>query len=183
MRDEVLRLEESIRLLLKYLGEDAGRPDLRDTPRRFLRAMSELTRGLREPAPEIVFFSLDGKERPGPVVIEDIRAASLCEHHLLPIIMRVSVAYVPGDRVPGLSKVIRLVRWAAARPVLQERFTEWLADLLAERLGARSVSVRVCGIHMCAFLRGVVDEHHKMITQAKRGEIDITPGCKCPAFR
>ncbi|MEM0479622.1 MAG: GTP cyclohydrolase I, partial [Pyrobaculum sp.] len=100
--------------------------------------------------------------------------------HLLPILLRVSVAYIPGEGVPGLSKVIKLVKWAAARPIMQERFTEWLADLLMEKLRARAVYVKVCGVHMCSFIRGVRDEHHNMVTSAKRGDIDVSIDCKRP---
>jgi GTP cyclohydrolase I len=114
------------------------------------------------------------------VVIENIGAVAICEHHLLPILLRVSVAYVPGDSVPGLSKVIKLVKWAAARPIMQERFTEWLADLLMEKLRARAVKVKVCGVHMCSFIRGARDEHHNMITEAKRGDIDVQLDCRRP---
>ncbi|MEZ0318714.1 MAG: GTP cyclohydrolase I [Pyrobaculum sp.] len=172
--------EEAVAKLLAFLGEDVKRPGVVNTPKRFVKAMEELTRGLREPPPEVVFFPLEYDAEPGPVVIEDISAVSICEHHLLPILLRVSVAYVPGDGVPGLSKVIRLVKWAAARPIMQERFAEWLADLLMEKLRAKAVKVKVCGVHMCSFIRGVKDEHHNMITEAKRGEVDVQLSCRRP---
>ncbi|MCX8136508.1 GTP cyclohydrolase I [Pyrobaculum aerophilum] len=172
--------ERGVEELLEYLGEDLTRPGVLNTPKRFVKAMEELTRGLREPPPEVVFFPLEYDVELGPVVIENIGAVSLCEHHLLPILLRISVAYVPGDGVPGLSKVIRLVKWAAARPIMQERFTEWLADLLMEKLRAKGVQVKVCGVHMCSFIRGVKDEHHNMITEARRGEIDVKLSCKRP---
>lgn len=176
----VVKPEEGVRALLEHLGEDVTRPGVVDTPKRFVKALGELTRGLREPPPEVVFFPLEYDAEPGPVVIENISAVSLCEHHLLPILLSVSVAYIPGDGVPGLSKVIRLVKWAAARPIMQERFTEWLADLLMEKLRARAVAVEVCGVHMCSFIRGVRDEHHNMVTRAKRGDIDVRLRCRRP---
>ena len=175
-----LRPERGVEDLLKYLGEDVSRPGVVGTPRRFVKAMEELTRGLREPPPEVVFFPLEYEAEVGPVVIENISAVSICEHHLLPILLRVSVAYIPGDKVPGLSKVIKLVKWAAARPIMQERFTEWLADLLMEKLHAKAVKVKVCGVHMCSFIRGVRDEHHNMVTEARRGEIEVQLNCKRP---
>jgi len=172
--------EDAVAALLGHLGEDLRRPGVVNTPKRFVKAMEELTRGLREPPPEVVFFPLEYDAEPGPVVIENISAVSICEHHLLPILLRISVAYVPGDGVPGLSKVIRLVKWAAARPIMQERFTEWLADLLMEKLRAKAVKVKVCGVHMCSFIRGVKDEHHNMVTEAKRGDIEVALKCKRP---
>jgi GTP cyclohydrolase I (EC 3.5.4.16) len=178
--EQKLKPERAVQALLRHLGEDVSRPGVVDTPRRFVKAMEELTRGLREPPPEVVFFPLEYDAEVGPVVIENISAVSICEHHLLPILLRVSVAYVPGDGVPGLSKVIKLVKWAAARPIMQERFTEWLADLLMEKLRARAVKVKVCGVHMCSFIRGVRDEHHNMVTEAKRGEIEVKLRCKKP---
>lgn len=180
LEKKMLKPEESVKILLEHLGEDVTRPGVVETPKRFVKALWELTRGLREPPPEVVFFPMEYDAEPGPVVIENISAVSLCEHHLLPIFLSVSVAYVPGDGVPGLSKVIRLVKWAAARPIMQERFTQWLADLLMEKLRARAVAVRVCGVHMCSFIRGVRDEHHNMVTVAKRGDIDVKLRCRKP---
>jgi len=179
-REQRLRPEKGVEALLTHLGEDVSRPGVVNTPRRFVKAMEELTRGLREPPPEVVFFPLEYEAEVGPVVIENIGAVAVCEHHLLPILLRVSVAYVPEDGVPGLSKVIKLVKWAAARPIMQERFTEWLADLLMEKLRARAVKVKVCGVHMCSFVRGARDEHHNMITEAKRGDIDVQLDCRRP---
>ncbi len=179
-KEGVEKAEAAVTSLLIHLGEDLSRPGVANTPKRFVKAMEELTRGLREPAPEVVFFPLEYEADPGPVVIENIRAVSLCEHHLLPIVLNISVAYQPGDAVPGLSKVIRLVKWAAARPIMQERFTEWLADLLMDKLKARAVKVKVCGVHMCSFIRGVKDEHHTMITEARRGDLDVRLDCKRP---
>ncbi|MFN3803949.1 MAG: GTP cyclohydrolase I [Pyrobaculum sp.] len=174
------RPERGVELLLKHLGEDPARPGLADTPRRFVRAMEELTRGLREPPPEVIFFPLEYEAEVGPVVVENIGAVSICEHHLLPILLKVSVAYIPGGGVPGLSKVIKLVKWAAARPIMQERFTEWLADLLIEKLKARAVYVKICGVHMCSYIRGARDEHHNMVTEARRGEVNVRLRCRRP---
>jgi GTP cyclohydrolase I len=178
--EQKLKPERAVQALLRHLGEDVSRPGVVDTPRRFVKAMEELTRGLREPPPEVVFFPLEYEAEVGPVVIENISAVSICEHHLLPILLRVSVAYIPGDGVPGLSKVIKLVKWAAARPIMQERFTEWLAELLMEKLRAKAVKVKVCGVHMCSFIRGARDEHHNIVTEAKRGGIEVELRCKRP---
>lgn len=166
--------------IIAELGDDPARPGIRDTPERFLRALRELTYGLREPPPQVVLFPMEYGATPSLVVIENIRAVGLCEHHLLPIIMSVSVAYRPKGPVPGLSKVSRLVKWAAARLLLQERFTEWLADLLMEKLSAEAVKVRVCGVHLCSAIRGVKDEHHYMVTEAVRGEINVELKCRRP---
>jgi GTP cyclohydrolase I len=166
-------IERYIRDILRFLGENPERPGLRETPRRFVNALLELTRGLREPAPEIKFFPMEGVEYVGRVVINDVKFVSVCEHHLLPIIGTVTVIYEPlNNEVPGLSKVARYIKWLAARPILQERFTTRLASELRAVLRARYVYVKVCALHMCAMIRGVKDEDMYMVTEAWSGEID-----------
>jgi GTP cyclohydrolase I len=168
-------IEENIRNLLRFLGEDPKRPGLRETPRRFVNALLELTRSLREPAPEVKLFPMEGVEYVGRISINDIRFTSICEHHLLPIIGTATVIYEPlNSEVPGLSKVARYVKWLAARPTLQERFTSKLANDLRIRLNAKYVYVKVCALHMCAMTRGVKDEDMYMVTESWSGNIDET---------
>lgn len=153
--------------IIELIGDNPGRPGLRETPRRFLNALLELTRGLREPPPAIKFFPMEGSKYIGRISINDIKFISLCEHHLLPIVGTVTVVYEPlNGEVPGLSKVARYVKWLAARPILQERFTARLANELKEVLHAKYVYVKVCALHMCAMIRGVKDEDMYMVTEA-----------------
>lgn len=165
------KLEYHVKEILRLLGEDVSRPGLRETPRRFARALLELTRGLREEEPEPKFFPMEIPADVGRVEIANVRFVSLCEHHLLPIVGSVSIVYKPlNAEVPGLSKVARYVKWLAARPILQERFTAILAESLRERLRARYVYVKVCALHMCTFIRGVKDEDMVMVTEAWSGD-------------
>ncbi|WP_069808046.1 GTP cyclohydrolase I [Vulcanisaeta thermophila] len=165
-------IELHVREILRLLGEDVNRQGLRETPRRFAKALLELTRGLREPEPEMRFFSLGGVKYPGRVLVSNVRFNSLCEHHLLPIIGLATVVYEPlNSEVPGLSKVARYIKWLAARPILQERFTALLANELREKINARYVYVKVCALHMCVFLRGVKDEEMYMVTEAWSGDL------------
>ena len=108
------------------------------------------------------------------ITIENIDFVSLCEHHLLPIIGRVSICYKPrGEYVPGLSKVARFVKWFAKKFILQERFTIELCERLYELLNAKFVYCKVCAIHMCVFMRGVKDRSLVLTTDALVGESDI----------
>mgnify|MGYP001773021978 CR=1 FL=1 len=165
--DELSEMERYISKIIEFLGDDPGRPGLRETPRRFLNALLELTYGLREPPPPIKFFPMEGNKYVGRISINDIEFVSLCEHHLLPVMGTVTVVYEPlNSEVPGLSKVARYVKWLAARPMLQERFTGRLANELKEVLHAKYVYVKVCALHMCAMIRGVKDEDMYMVTEA-----------------
>ncbi|MGC8606642.1 MAG: GTP cyclohydrolase I [Vulcanisaeta sp.] len=187
--DTMLEIEEYIRKIIEFLGDDPDRPGLKETPRRFLSALLELTHGLRESPPEVKFFPMEGSKYVGRISVNDIEFISLCEHHLLPVMGTVTVVYEPfNSEVPGLSKVARYVKWLAARPMLQERFTSKLANELKELLHARYVYVKVCALHMCAMVRGVKDEDLYMVTEAWSGgigddelkELRETTHCKVP---
>ncbi|MGC9152840.1 MAG: GTP cyclohydrolase I FolE [Vulcanisaeta sp.] len=169
---DYISIEENVRELIRFLGDQPDRPGLKETPRRFVNALLELTRGLREPPPEIKFFPMEGEKYVGRISVNDIRFTSICEHHLLPIIGTATIVYEPlNSEVPGLSKVARYVKWLAARPTLQERFTSRLANELRSLLNARYVYVKVCALHMCAMIRGVKDEDMYMVTDSWSGDI------------
>ncbi|MGC8543027.1 MAG: GTP cyclohydrolase I FolE [Vulcanisaeta sp.] len=169
---DYISIEENVRELIRFLGDQPDRPGLKETPRRFVNALLELTRGLREPPPEIKFFPMEGEKYVSRISVNDIRFTSICEHHLLPIIGTATIVYEPlNSEVPGLSKVARYVKWLAARPTLQERFTSRLANELRSLLNARYVYVKVCALHMCAMIRGVKDEDMYMVTDSWSGDI------------
>ncbi|WP_054844096.1 GTP cyclohydrolase I FolE [Vulcanisaeta souniana] len=182
--------EKYVSRIIEFLGDDPDRPGLRETPRRFISALLELTRGLREPPPQVKFFPpMEDSKYVGRITVNDIEFTSLCEHHLLPVMGTVTVTYEPlNSEVPGLSKVARYVKWLAARPMLQERFTARLVNELKEVLHARYVYVKVCALHMCAMIRGVKDEDMYMTTEAWSGdlsneelmELKQTVHCKVP---
>lgn len=168
-KDIFSKLEYHIKEILKLLNVDINKPDIRETPKRFARVLLELTRGLREEAPTIKFFTMDGAKLGSDVyiTIRDIRFVSLCEHHLLPVIGNVSVVYVPrGNEVPGLSKVARIVKWFCAKPILQERVTIELAEYLLRSIKAKFIHVKMCALHTCTYIRGVKDENIYMVTEA-----------------
>jgi len=183
----VEEIARRIREILILLGENPNREGLVETPVRVAKALLEMTRGLREPEPMMKVFSLiDGKEAEyysdkNLVLIKDISFSSLCEHHMLPIIGKIHVAYVINDsgKVAGLSKIIRIVNYYSSRLQLQERLVEQIADALYKSdVKPKGVMVIANGIHMCTYMRGVKDKNAKMISIATRGVFNTRKGLR-----
>lgn len=154
---------ETIRDLLADLGANVDR----ETPRRMLRALRELTEGYNTDITKLLKTFPSPKD-PGIVSVADITFASLCEHHVLPFTGTVSVAYIPGDRVVGLSKIPRLVRAITRRLQLQERIGQEIADALVTGLTPVGVMVVVKARHTCMGLRGI-ESPGEMRTSCVRG--------------
>lgn len=160
--------EHAGRLFLKALGIDpdaADAPDLARTPRRFAEAYAELLSS--DPFDFTTFDNSEGYDE--LVLIRDIPVRSLCEHHLLPFTGTAHVAYLPDDRVVGLSKIPRMVEHYARRPQTQERLTVQIADALAVRLQPRGIGVVIEATHTCMTLRGARATGSKTSTSALRG--------------
>ncbi|MDR0678852.1 MAG: GTP cyclohydrolase I [Puniceicoccales bacterium] len=146
--------EDALRGLLRDLGEDPGRPELVPTPQRSLAAFREIAGGIEECSPLTTTFPALGYN--DWIRLDRIAFGSLCEHHMLPFAGTVSIAYWPaGDRVVGLSKLVRLVRQLSKKLQLQEHLTVRLAQTIYEKLRPRAVAVRVEAEHSCMALRGV----------------------------
>ena len=155
--------------IIRSLGEDAGRPGLRATPQRYARAMRFLTGGYEVEPEDVVGNGVFEAEGEGAVLVRDIEFHSLCEHHLLPFFGRVHVAYLPGEKIIGLSKIPRLVDLYARRLQVQERITEQLADALVKVLEPKGVLVVAEARHLCMAMRGVEKQHSATATRALRG--------------
>ena len=138
--------------LLVYFGEDPKREGLKDTPKRVIKAFEELLSGYRTPMPEFTTFGSSYDEM---VVVSPISCISLCEHHILPILIEANIGYIPNERVVGISKIPRLVKWCCARLVIQENLTGQIADILDDRLEPLGVAVVLKGRHLCMEIRGV----------------------------
>ncbi len=162
------RAARAIRELLFALGEDPDRDGLRDTPDRVARMYRELLEGRGVP-PGTHLDRTFAETCDDAVIVRDIQVNSLCEHHLLPFTGRAHVAYVPGARVVGLSKLARTVRVFARRLQVQERLTTEVADALMSDLDARGALVRIDAEHMCMRVRGVGEPNASMVTTAARG--------------
>lgn len=163
-------LEESVRGLLKGIGEEIDRDGLRDTPRRVADMYIELFEGLHKSAVEEldVMFEAGHDEM---VMVKDIPLASLCEHHLIPFVGKAHVAYIPNKKgqITGLSKLARVVDIVSKRPQVQERLTTQVAEALEEGLSPRGVLVVVEAEHLCMSMRGVRKPGSKTMTSAVRG--------------
>jgi len=163
------QIEEAVRAILSNIGENPDREGLLRTPLRVAKMYAELTAGYHvDPAALIndAIFSVDYDEM---VLVKDIDFYSMCEHHLLPFMGRVHIAYIPHGRVIGLSKIPRIVEMFARRLQVQERMTVQIADFIDEALRPLGVAVIAEGVHMCSVMRGVKKANAKMITSSMRG--------------
>lgn len=155
--------------MLRLLGEDPTREGLARTPQRWEKAMQYLTSGYRTNLAEIVngaLFSVDFDEM---VVVRNIEFFSLCEHHMLPFFGKIHVAYLPKDKVIGLSKIPRIVDMFARRLQLQERLTQQVAEAITEAIAPRGVGVLCEAQHFCMMMRGVEKQHSGAVTSSMLG--------------
>ena len=150
------RIEAAVAEILEAIGENPARAGLINTPQRVAKAYLEFFAGVGEnPLDHLAeTVDLDGDQLSELVLLRDIEFRSMCEHHLLPFTGVAHLAYVPGDRVVGLGKLPRVVETLAARPQLQERLTEEIADALEAGLQARGVLVGLDAVHGCVSARG-----------------------------
>lgn len=162
--------EQAVRTLILWAGEDPAREGLRDTPRRVVKAYREFFCGYdQDPATVLrrTFSEVEGYD--DMIVLRDIRFESHCEHHLVPIIGRAHVGYLPNRRVVGISKLARLVDLFARRMQIQERMTAQIADTLEEVLEPLGVGVIIEAAHQCMSTRGVHKPGVGMVTSRMRG--------------
>jgi GTP cyclohydrolase I len=178
------RLEAAYGEVLKVLGE-LGYPtdsdyNFQDTAARAAKAMLELVKPTGEINTEIdEMLSRTFPARYDEMVISKYNACfGMCPHHLLPVVYRVSVAYLPGSRVLGISKLSRLVHLLARRPVLQEDLTHELAEILHARLETRGSAAYVEGLHLCMAARGVEAHEARVVTSAVRGVFRENPATR-----
>jgi len=164
-----MSLKQAYATIIREIGEDLDRPGLKDTPDRAAKAFEFLNRGYKQTVDEVVNNALFPSDCDEMVVVKDIELYSLCEHHLLPFIGRVHVAYIPTGKVLGLSKVARIVDMYARRLQIQENLTRQIAETIQEVTGAKGVGVIVSAKHMCMMMRGVEKQNSEMKTSAMLG--------------
>lgn len=161
--------EDNITRLLQFVGEDPARGGLKETPARVVKAWQQWTAGYNQHASEVLKTFEDGAKKYNEmVVVENIPVYSHCEHHLAPIFGQATVAYIPCERIVGLSKINRLVDIFARRLQVQERMTTQIADALMEHLQPRGCGVLVRARHFCMESRGV-KQNSLTTTSALRG--------------
>jgi GTP cyclohydrolase I len=178
---DLKRAERAVRELLLAMGEDPDREGLADTPRRVARMYQDLFAG-SQTDPEIHLRRTFSEPYDEIVVLREIDFSSLCEHHLLPFIGRAHVAYLPGNRVVGLSKLARTVDAFARRPQVQERLTSQIADSIMQHLKARAVMVVIESEHLCMKVRGVAKPNSVMATSAIRGTFKTDAAARAEAM-
>ena len=162
-------LEEAVRTVLTELGEDPEREGLLKTPHRVAKALQFLTEGYSQDPKAILNQALFTSSNDEMVLVRDIEFYSMCEHHMLPIIGRAHVAYIPDGKVVGLSKIPRIVNVFARRLQIQEQMTEQIADAISETIQPKGVAVVVHARHMCMEMRGVEKINSTTVSSALRG--------------
>jgi GTP cyclohydrolase I len=168
-------LERAIHDLLKEIGEDPSREGLERTPSRVAKALQYLTSGYGQDVHAVLNEALFTEEYDEMVVVKDIDFYSMCEHHLLPFFGKAHIAYMPGHKIVGLSKIPRLVEMYSRRLQVQERLTTQIAHTLDEVLQPRGVAVVVEALHMCMLMRGVEKQNSKAVTSAMLGAFRERP--------
>ncbi|MFW9263883.1 GTP cyclohydrolase I FolE [Nostoc sp. KVJ20] len=162
-------MKQAVRTLLIGLGEDPDREGLKDTPKRVMKALQFLTKGYHESLDELLNGAVFTEDANEMVLVRDIDIFSSCEHHILPIIGRAHVAYIPNGKVIGLSKIARVCEMYARRLQVQERLTVQIADALQGLLKPQGVAVVIEATHMCMVMRGVQKPGSWTVTSAMRG--------------
>ncbi|WP_353931302.1 GTP cyclohydrolase I FolE [Okeanomitos corallinicola TIOX110] len=160
---------QAVRKLLIGLGENPDREGLQNTPKRVVKALQFLTKGYHESLDELLNGAVFTENANEMVLVRDIDIFSSCEHHILPIIGRAHVAYIPNGKVIGLSKIARICEMYARRLQVQERLTVQIADALQGLLKPHGVAVVVEATHMCMVMRGVQKPGSWTVTSAMRG--------------
>jgi len=174
-RDRVASL---VREILEAIGENPDRPGLKATPTRVADAYAEFFSGIGQDASAPLAHTISISHGPAPetsasgaVVLRDIQFRSVCEHHLLPFRGRAHIAYLPDDRVVGLGALPKVVEVLAARPQVQERLGEQIADAIHDALESRGVLVVLDATHECVTMRGERQRDASTVTIAARGEL------------
>ena len=163
--------EEAFKTILSWMGEDPSREGLLETPKRVVKAFKEYFKGYKENPNEILaktFGDVDGYD--DMVVQKNISIQSHCEHHMAPIIGKAHVAYIPKERVVGLSKLARVVEVFSKRLQTQERLTMQIAKTIMESLDAKGVAVTIDSTHQCMTMRGIKKEQATTVTNYYLGQ-------------
>jgi GTP cyclohydrolase IA len=162
-------IQAAVSRILQAIGENPDRDGLKRTPERVARMYAELLSGYHTDPNVVVNDAIFEVEYDEMVIVRDVEFYSLCEHHLLPFMGRVHVAYIPKGTVLGLSKIPRIVDLFARRLQVQERMTRQIADLIRDLLHPQGVAVVVEALHLCMMMRGVKKHNARMTTSAMHG--------------
>jgi len=175
---DVNKLAEHYAAILQELGADLHSEGMRETPMRAAKALIEMTEGSRMDTDALTKqFKAECQEAVchDMVIVQGIHQVGLCEHHLLPIIMSVTIGYVPDKKILGLSKLARIAGYFARRFQNQERTAHLIAEFIEKTVDALGVAVLIDGTHLCAMARGVRDTHSVMKVNVMHGVFQANP--------
>ena len=161
--------EAAVKTLLKYLEKDNEREGLKNTPKRVIDSWEEIFAGYQQNSADVLEATFNGEGYDGIVLLRDIEFNSTCEHHLQPFTGRAHVAYIPVERIVGISKLARIVEMHGRRLQNQERITKGIADDLEKHLSPLGTAVIIEASHGCMTCRGVRKQNAVMTTSAMRG--------------
>ena len=163
--------EEAFKTILAWMGEDPSREGLLETPKRVVKAFKEYFKGYKEDPIQVLDKTFgDGDGYDDMVIQKNISVQSHCEHHMAPIIGKAHVAYIPNERVVGLSKLARVVEVFSKRLQTQERLTMQIANTLMGALDAKGVAVTIDSTHQCMTMRGIKKEQATTVTNYYLGQ-------------
>ena len=163
--------EDAFKTILTWMGEDPSREGLLETPKRVVKAFKEYFKGYKEDPNQILDKTFGDVEGYDDMVIQkNISVQSHCEHHMAPIIGKAHVAYIPKNRVVGLSKLARVVEVFSKRLQTQERLTMQIANTLMQSLDAKGVAVTIDSTHQCMTMRGIKKEQASTVTNYYLGQ-------------
>ena len=163
------KLADSIKIVLKEIGEDPNREGLLKTPERVAKSMDYLTNGYAINPSEILKKAMFKEQYNQMVLVKDIEMYSMCEHHMLPFFGKAHVAYIPNGHIVGLSKIPRVVDVFSRRLQVQERLTDQIKDCIQETLNPKGVAVVIEAQHLCMQMRGVQKQHSSTTSSAFSG--------------
>ncbi|CAJ0582603.1 unnamed protein product, partial [Mesorhabditis spiculigera] len=171
----VQQMANCYRTILSQVGEDVERQGLLKTPERAAKAMMTFTQGYEQNLDELLNEAIFDEDHDEVVIVKDIDMFSLCEHHLVPFMGRVHIAYLPNKRVLGLSKLARVVDMFSRRLQVQERLTKQIATAISEAVQPHGVAVVIEASHMCMVMRGVQKMNARTTTSCMLGEFRDNP--------
>ncbi len=167
--DQKLEIEKMIESIIGYIGDDPSGEHCKETPKRVVKSYQDLFSGYKKSPQDALGTTFKSNKHDQMVICKDIEMYSTCSHHMLPFFGKAHIAYIPGKKIVGLSKLARLVEVYARRLQVQERLTDQIADAIQTILKPRGVMVVIEAKHLCMCARGIQKQHSSMVTSSIRG--------------